>query len=72
MPRRGSLRMASAVLLIAAAVAAPGLAGAATSRPTSTAYWAIPHAVTTRGEVTVDGHAVHAVSAEPAYLVALP
>lgn len=59
MPTPGTLltALASRALLIAATIAAPVLAGAATSPPSS-AYWATPHATTTRGEVTVDGHPI--------------
>lgn len=51
---KGSVRIASAAaaLVMAAALARPVPAGAAT--PTS-AYWATPHTVTTKDEVTVGG-----------------
>ncbi|HEY1890581.1 MAG TPA: hypothetical protein VGG63_09245, partial [Steroidobacteraceae bacterium] len=51
---KGSVRIASAtaVLVTAAALARPMPADAATP---SSAYWATPHTVTTKGEVTVDG-----------------
>jgi carboxypeptidase C (cathepsin A) len=54
MAMRGSVRVApaAAVLVAAAALARPMPAGVATP---SSAYWARPHTVATKGEVTVDG-----------------
>lgn len=60
MPTRSSLRtaLASSLPLMGAVLAAPVPAAAGTPSSPSAAYWAIPHAVTTEGEVTVDGHPI--------------
>lgn len=56
----GSVRAAVAgtVLAVSAAIAAPALTDAATPPTQPPSYWAIPHAVATHGEVSVQGHPV--------------